>query len=182
MAHINLLPWRAELRKEQQRQFLSILILMVVLTAIVFVAIHINYLRLQGIQESRNEYLGEQITAVEKQIREINELAKKKERLLARMEIIQRLQRNRPEIVRLVDELVRIIPNGVHLESFKQSGQSLAINGVAQSNARVSALMRNIENSDWFSEPQLEIIKTGKGNRVFTLRAKQVSKTENDGS
>jgi type IV pilus assembly protein PilN len=180
MAHINLLPWRTELRKEQQRQFVSILVLMLILTGFAILAVHLNYARLQSVQESRNSYLEKQIKIVEKQIKEINELAKKKERLLARMEIIQRLQRNRPEIVRLVDELVRIIPAGVHLTSFNQNGQKLTMNGVAQSNARVSALMRNIENSEWFAKPQLEIIKSGKGDRVFTLRAQQVTKAENN--
>jgi len=187
MAKINLLPWRQELRKEQQRQFLTIMLLMVVLVGLGILATHLQYARKIGIQESRNNYIKEHIKKVEKQIQEINQLASKKERLLARMEIIQQLQRNRPEIVRLFDELVRVLPEGVHLSSLKQTGRNLSMQGIAQSNARVSALMRNIDQSDWMANPVLDIIQTDKkagkkdegGSRQFTLRAKQQTpKTE----
>lgn len=187
MAKINLLPWRQELRKEQQRQFLTIMLLMVILVGLGILATHLQYARKIGIQESRNNYIKEHIKKVEKQIQEINQLANKKERLLARMEIIQQLQRNRPEIVRLFDELVRVLPEGVHLSKLTQNGRNLNMEGIAQSNARVSALMRNIDQSDWMTTPVLDIIQTGKkagkkdegGTRQFTLRAKQKTpKTE----
>jgi len=184
MAKINLLPWREELRKEQQRQFLTILGLSLVLVALVILAVHLQYARLVGVQDSRNAYLRSNITEVEKQIKEIDELASKKERLLARMEIIQQLQRNRPEIVRLFDELVRVLPEGVHLSSLKQTSRNLQMIGIAQSNARVSALMRNIDQSDWLANPKLDIIQVGKkeGARQFTLRAMQQSKAADDNS
>lgn len=183
MAKINLLPWRQEQRKEQQRQFLTIVGLVAVLVALGILAVHLQYARLIGVQESRNEYLTKHIKEVEKQIKEINQLANKKERLLARMEIIQRLQRNRPEIVRLFDEMVRILPEGVHLKSLSQKGTKLSLKGVAQSNARVSALMRNIDQSDWLTSPELGVIQTGKGkdgSREFSLTAKQKFQARNN--
>ncbi|MEJ2360809.1 MAG: PilN domain-containing protein [Gammaproteobacteria bacterium] len=181
MAKINLLPWRQELRKEQQRQFFTIMGLMVVLVIVAVGAVYLQYSRLINNQNNRNAYLQQHINTVEKQIKEINDLAAKKERLLARMEIIQKLQRNRPEVVRLVDELVRVMPDGVYLTSFKQQGNNLLMTGVAQSNARVSALMRNIDQSEWMTDPQLVVIQSGKNgdSRKFTLRAKQKFKTKN---
>ncbi len=181
MAKINLLPWRQESRKEQQRQFLTILGLSVVLVIVGILAVHLQYSRMIGVQESRNAYLNRQIDKVKAQIKEIDELASKKERLLARMDIIQQLQRNRPEIVRLFDELVRILPEGVHLSSLQQKQRNLQMIGIAQSNARVSALMRNIDQSDWLAEPKLEIIEVGKkeGAREFSLRAMQKSQDTN---
>ena len=187
MAKINLLPWRQEQRKEQQRQFFTIMGLMVVLVVVGILAVHLQYARLIGIQNSRNDYLRKHIAEVEKQIAEINELASKKERLLARMEIIQQLQRNRPEIVRLFDELVRVMPDGVYLTSLKQQNTNLVMTGIAQSNARVSALMRNIDQSEWLTNPQLDVIQSGTkqdADRTFTLRAQQkftVEKTGDNG-
>lgn len=182
MAKINLLPWRQERRKEQQRQFFTIMGLMVVLVAVGIFAVHLQYSRLISIQNSRNDYLKKHINEVEKQIAEINQLATKKERLLARMEIIQQLQRNRPEIVRLFDELVRVMPDGVYLSSLKQKNINLQMTGIAQSNARVSALMRNIDQSEWLTKPQLDVIESGKkeGARTFSLRAQQNIKAEID--
>ena len=186
MAKINLLPWRQEQRKEQQRQFFTIMGLTVVLVVVGILAVHLQYARLIGVQNSRNDYLRKHIAEVEKQIAEINELAAKKERLLARMEIIQQLQRNRPEIVRLFDELVRVMPDGVNLTSLKQQNANLQMTGIAQSNARVSALMRNIDQSEWLTNPQLVVIESGSGKqqdgaRKFTLHAQQKLKAENTG-
>lgn len=179
MARINLLPWRQEQRKEQLRQFFTVMGLMGVLVVVVVAAVYLQYSRLISIQNSRNQYLQEHIRKVEKQIREINSLAAKKQRLLARMQIIQQLQRNRPEVVRLFDEMVRVMPDGVYLTSFKQQKTNLLMTGVAQSNARVSALMRNIDQSEWLKDPQLVVIESGKSgdSRKFTLRAKQKFKT-----
>lgn len=187
MAKINLLPWRAELRKEQQRQFLTIMGLSVLLVAVVLLAVHFQYSRLIGVQQGRNAYLNTRIAEVEAQITEINKLAAEKDRLLDRMGIIQRLQQNRPEIVRLFDELVRVLPEGVHLESLKQTSNNLAMEGIAQSNARVSALMRNIDESEWLSDPKLGEIKADsktkkkESTRKFTLRAVQKAKKAKEG-
>lgn len=187
MAHINLLPWREELRREQQRQFLTILVLSVVLMGMIILAVHLRLAGMIDHQESRNQYLQGEISKVEKQIKEINRLEKDKARLLARMDVIQQLQRNRPEVVHLFDEIARIIPDGIHLDSMNQSGNKLVLSGIAQSNARVSAFMRNIESSDWLADPRLEVIeKKGKGNeqdssRSFVLHLSQVSVDTADG-
>ena len=185
MAHINLLPWREEKRKEQLRQFLTILGLSVVLMLLVILAVHLQYNRLIGAQEARNNFLKTEITSVEKQIREINSLAKEKKSLLARMEVIQQLQRNRPGIVHLFDEMVKVIPEGAHIKSLTQTGKSLTIKGVAQSNARVSAYMRNIDASDWLTKPQLNVIQKGTntkkgGGRNFTLNAEQLAQPKKE--
>ncbi|MDY6978628.1 MAG: PilN domain-containing protein [Pseudomonadota bacterium] len=182
MAHINLLPWREEQRREQQRQFLTILGLSAVLMGLIILVVHLRIAGMIDHQQSRNRFLQAEITQVEKQIKEINKLEEDKKRLLARMEVIQELQRNRPEVVHLFDEIARIIPDGIHLDSLKQSGDSLVLNGVAQSNARVSAFMRNIEGSDWLADPRLEVIeKKGKKDqrdnaRSFVLHLSQVRK------
>jgi len=185
MAHINLLPWREERRKEQLRQFLTMLGLSVILMLLVILAVHLQYNRMINAQESRNNFLKNEITAVEKQIREIDNIAKEKKRLLARMEVIQQLQRNRPSIVHLFDEMVKVIPEGAHIKSLKQNGKKLTINGVAQSNARVSAYMRNIDGSAWLTKPQLNIIqKKGQakktGGRDFILRAEQLAQPKTE--
>lgn len=182
MAHINLLPWREEQRREQQRQFLTVLGLSAVLMGLIILAVHLRIAGMIDNQESRNRFLQSEISKVEKQIKEINKLEEDKKRLLARMEVIQELQRNRPEVVHLFDEIARIIPDGIHLNSLKQSGNKLVLNGIAQSNARVSAFMRNIEGSDWLADPRLEVIeKKGQAARrdsarSFVLHLSQVRK------
>ena len=179
MAKINLLPWREAQRKEQQKQFLVILGLTVVLMALIILLVHLNYVRWISVQNSRNSFLQKEITAVEVQIKEIDRLEKDKQRLIDRIERIQILQRNRPEIVHLFDEVVRIIPEGVHLSSLKQQGKLLTIEGVAQSNARVSAFMRGVDKSGWLTQPTLDIIESDKKSttkdRTFRIRATQVS-------
>lgn len=182
MARINLLPWREELRKEQQRQFLTVLGLSVVLMVLILFSIHIQIAGMISNQNSRNDFLKKEITKVEKQIKEINEITKKKANLLARMEVIETLQRNRPEVVHLFDELVKVMPEGTYLTDLKQNGKSLSMDGIAQSNARVSALMRNIDSSDWLAAPGLKIIKAEKQSdsdeRSFTLNASQKTKAK----
>lgn len=185
MARINLLPWREERRKEQLRQFLTMLGLTVILMILIILAVHLQYNRMISAQQARNNFLKKEITAVEKQIREINNIAKEKKRLLARMEVIQQLQRNRPGIVHLFEEMVKVIPEGAHINSLKQAGNKLTINGIAQSNARVSAYMRNIDASPWLTKPQLNIIqkkgqKKKDGGREFILRAEQLAQPKKE--
>lgn len=183
MAHINLLPWREEKRKEQQKQFASIAVLSVILVGLVILAVHLQYSSMIKYQNERNAFLKREITKVEKQIKEIEDLNKEKQRLLARMNVIQQLQLNRPEIVHLFDELVRIMPDGTYLLSFKQNNTSLILQGLAQSNARVSALMRNMESSDWFANPALDVIEADKtdaeASRKFIMRVTQTKKMTN---
>jgi len=165
MAHINLLPWREELRNQRKRDFFifagSAAFAMVVLV----VVLHFIFVGLIDNQDERNAYMQTEIKKVEAQIKEINELEKTKQQLIERMKVIDQLQKNRPEVVHMFDELVRMIPDGMYLTSVVQKDRTLTIEGKAQSNARVSALMRALDASAWFTNPQLEIIQssTGKG-------------------
>ena len=185
MAHINLLPWRQERRAEQQRQLLTITGLSVVLVALVTVAIHLEITRQVGSQNKRNQYIQSEIKKVETQLTEIHSLEKDKQQLLDRMKIIQRLQQNRPEVVHLFDEVARQIPEGVYLRGFTQTGKQLKLEGIAQSNARVSAFMRNIAASGWMTDPKLDVIqadqKNKDGERVFILHAMQASNVQQTG-
>ncbi len=178
MAKINLLPWRDELRKELQKQFFTTVGAFVVLTLCAWGAIHfINTQRIEY-QQTRNQFLNEQIAHLDKKIKEIERLEKEKQRLKARIDAIEQLQGNRPLIVRLFDELVTSLPEGVSIVTVKQAGKAITISGVAQSNARVSSFMRKLEDSDWLSDPQLDVIqaKDEQGQRLsnFTMRFNQV--------
>lgn len=160
MAKINLLPWREELRKARQKQFAFVAVSTAVFAALVVVYVHLHISGLMEEQDRRNNFLKEQISIVDQQIKEIQELEKTKANLLARMKVIQELQRSRPQIVHLFDELVRTLPDGVYLTKITQKGGNLTLDGVAQSNARVSAYMRNVDSSEWLQSPGLEIIET----------------------
>ena len=184
MAKINLLPWREELRKEKQKEFLTLLGMAAVFALAVWGAVHFYHVQLIEYHQARNSYLEREIAKLDEKIKEIEQLEKEKERLLARMRAIEQLQGNRPLIVRLFDEIVRTLPDGVSLVSIKQTGQDITINGVAQSNARVSNFMRNLESSEWLKDPDLNVIQAtdAAGQRIsnFTLRFKQVVPTGSD--
>ena len=178
MAKINLLPWREELRKELQQQFYATVGMFVVLTLCVWGAVHFFNTQRIDYQLSRNTTLDAEIVKLDKKIEEIQRLEKEKQRLKARIEAIEQLQGNRPLIVRLFDELVTSLPEGVSLKSVTQKGKTVTINGVAQSNARVSSFMRKLEASNWLADPQLDVIEATdtQGQRVsnFTMRFNQV--------
>ena len=164
MARINLLPWRAERRKARQKEFVGMLGLAAlggVLAAFLIVAFYNSRISNQA---ARNDYLRAEITKVDGQIKEIDELDKKKAKLLARKEVIEQLQSNRSQMVHLFDSLVRTIPDGVTLTSIKQEGDVLTLGGRSQSNARVSTYMRNLEGSGWMTNPDLNIIEAKAGN------------------
>lgn len=177
MAKINLLPWREELRKQKQREFIIMASGGAIVAALIVLMAHFHINGLIENQNQRNAFLKSQITLLDKRIGRINELEKMKADLLARMNVIQELQRSRPESVHLMDELVRTLPDGVYLKTFTQKGRSLAMTGVAQSNARVSDYMRNIDASEWLTAPHLDQIKTTEVNRTrvanFSLRGSQ---------
>jgi type IV pilus assembly protein PilN len=128
-------------------------------------------------QRDRNDYLKREIAELDKQIEEINGLDRQKQRLLARMEIIETLQRSRPEIVHVFDEIVRLMPEGVYLTYLRQTGTKFEMRGVAQSSTRVSSFMRNIDASQWLADPNLQIVETrakdAAGGSSFTLFANQ---------
>jgi type IV pilus assembly protein PilN len=186
MTRINLLPWREELRKQKQRDFFVIAAAAVVFTLGIMFLVHLIYAGKIEYQNARNAYLESEIVALDKKIKEIESLEKEKASLLARMNIIQRLQSSRPQVVHTFDELVTTLPDGVYLTSIVNQGDNLTLNGVAQSNARVSSYMRSIEGSEWLSNPKLTIIetteqkKTDRNQRIskFILQAVAVDKTK----
>lgn len=157
---INLLPWRSARRKRQQRQFILTLCGMLGVTLLVMVVVHINIAQRIAHQEQRNQFLTSELAVLDQKIKEIQDLEKKKKNLIARMDVIQTLQSSRPEIVHLFDELARKVPEGVQLLDIIQTDRTLTINGMAQSNARVSVLMRNLDISQWFGVPSLQVIES----------------------
>lgn len=164
MARINLLPWRAERRKQRQKEFLGMLGLAALAGVLVSFLIITYYARQISGQESRNTYLQGQIDLVQKQLTEIKQLDEKKAKLLKRKEIIEKLQSDRSQMVHLFDSLVRTIPDGVVLTSIKQEGEKLTLAGRTQSNARVSTYMRNLEGSGWMTSPNLAVIEAKEGD------------------
>lgn len=179
MPRINLLPWREADRKKRQRDFM-------VATAGAFVsAIGVlgltvfAYSQMIDSQNARNQRLESEIVVLEKSIAEIDGLERQKERLLARMEIIEQLQRSRPEIVHLFDEITRQIPEGVYLTGMKQTGAAVELKGIAQSSTRVSALMRQVDASEWLSDPgvvKVETTEQGPARQAeFVVTMSQVS-------
>ena len=179
MPRINLLPWREEQRKERK---LAFLVAMGGATAAAGVVTFAAYLLLGSMidaQERRNDTLRVEIKHLDKQIEEINNLESAKQNFIARMEIIEKLQRSRPEIVHVFDEIVRQLPDGVYLTGVNQNNKRLKFDGVAQSSTRVSTFMRNIAGSEWLKDPELEVVQTtkgaGGGGSSFTLFAEQVT-------
>lgn len=159
MIRINLLPHREEKRKARRQQFYGLLGLVSVLAGvIVFLVITVidGYI---SAQDAKNDFLKKEIVALDKQIDQIKRLKEQTQALLARKQIIEALQRDRAEAVLLLSELVKQMPEGVYIKSMKQTGARIALIGYAQSNARVSTLMRNIEASPWLEKPQLVEIK-----------------------
>ena len=177
MARINLLPWREWERKRKQREFTGMVAAGALFAAITVVIGHMQMEGMIGDQEDRNRFLEGEIKSLDERIVKIKDLESTKAKLLARMNVIQELQSNRPLSVHLMDELVRTLPDGVYLKKFTQKGGQLTLDGVAQSNARVSAYMRNIDGSLWVGNPKLNVIetKTAERRRIaeFTLLAGQ---------
>ena len=183
---INLLPWREERRQEQKKQFAMMAVMTCVLAAAIVGLIHFQMQAKIDYQLSRNRFMQNEIVKVDEEIKEISELQKVRRSLVERMEVIQDLQASRPSIVHLFSEIVATVPNGVYLESLAQTGTNLLINGEAESNARVSTYMRNLQASDWLKDPNLTVIeiedKTVNRISTFTLTVKQTSPnaTENE--
>ena len=173
MIRINLLPHRAEKRKARKIQFIALSVIALVLGALVVGFVHVTINAQIAHQERRNEYLKQEIVVLDKQIAEIRKLREQTEALLARKTIVENLQSTRSDVVHLLDQMLRILPDGVYLKSIKQTGNKINLGGFAQSNARVSTLMRAIEDSPWLESPGLIEIHatTAAGVRVseFTL-------------
>jgi type IV pilus assembly protein PilN len=176
MIRINLLPYRAERRRARNRQFGIAAALTAGLGVVVWFAGHTVLAGRIEHQEARNDYLKKQIAVLDKQIAEIKTLKTQIQAMLARKEVVEKLQSNRTEVVHLLDQMVRIVPEGVYFTRLKQTGNNLSLTGYAQSSARVSTLMRNIEDSPWLGEPQLVEIKAEQVGKLrlnqFTLNFK----------
>lgn len=158
MAHINLLPWREQLREERRREFIVLLLGVIIIAAgIIFLADR-SFRNDMAYQRSRNAFISQQMLVLDARIAEINQLRRQKEQINARMMVIQDLQGSRPLIVRIFDELVRALPAGVYYNSLQRRGDILEISGIAESNNRVSELMRRLDDSRWFSNPNLQQI------------------------
>ncbi|MGD8672430.1 MAG: PilN domain-containing protein [Thiogranum sp.] len=184
MAHINLLPWREELRKQKQQQFAVVAAGTAILGGLLVLLAHIQMDGLIEQQNQRNKFMDTQIAELDKKIAKIKDLEKTKTALLARMDIIQQLQHSRPQSVHLMDQLVYTLPDGVYLNKITQKGNALTLSGIAQSNARVSAYMRNIDNSKWMTQPKLDVIETKDDDHrrtaEFILRASQAAPDSKD--
>jgi type IV pilus assembly protein PilN len=179
MTRINLLPWREELRQERQKQFMTILVLIAILGLAIWGLIHVQMNGKIEYQNQRNSYLTAEIKKLDKEIAEIRELQKVRRSLVERMEVIQDLQASRPSIVHLFSDLVSTVPNGVYLKTLEQTNDTLKITGEAESNARVSSYMRNLNGSEWLKDPNLDVIeiedKTVTRISSFILSVKQTT-------
>jgi type IV pilus assembly protein PilN len=160
MVRINLLPHREQKRQARQRQFVSLAIGLVILAIAVVGLVHIIIAARIEDQNGRNSLLKTEIAKLDEQIKEIDHLRDQTQALLARKQVVETLQANRTEAVHLLDQLVRQLPDGVYLKSVKQNGAKVTLDGYAQSNARVSTLMRNIESSPWLTAPDLIEIRS----------------------
>jgi type IV pilus assembly protein PilN len=177
MPRINLLPHRERKRKERKLAFMVALVAAAGVGIVTSFAAYLLYGSMIEGQERRNTMLRTQIKQLDKQIEEINDLESAKQKYIARMEIIEKLQRSRPEIVHVFDEIVRTLPEGVYLTAVKQTGKQLKFEGIAQSSTRVSSFMRNIDGSQWLRNPELQVVQTGKGTgpsgSTFVLTAQE---------
>jgi len=177
MAKINLLPWREELRKQLNQEFGIVAGVTAAVAILIIVGASMYFGQLIDNQESRNKFMQGKIAELDKKIASIKTIKAKKERLLQRINTIQKLQTNRTEIVHLFDEIVRRLPDGVYLKTVSQKGNNLTMTGVAESNTRVSELVGNIEASEWMTAPRIDVISRNTESALqtnnFTVRLKQ---------
>lgn len=176
MAQINLLPWRETRRQELKKEFLATIALVVALGAgLLVLGDRVVNGQIEN-QRARNGYLAENIKELDKMVAEIRELQKRRNQLIDRMRVIQELQGNRPIIVRVLDQIVRTVPDGVFYTSLSTKDKTISITGVAESNNRVSSLMRRLDASDWLADPNLDKVKAaptfGDQANTFNLTVK----------
>ncbi len=185
MASINLLPWREQLREERRREFLTALAGVAVAAILVWLLVHEIYSQWIDYQDYRNSVLTREIASLDKQIAEIKDLKSMKEALMARMGVIQELQANRPRVVHLFDEFVKVPLKGVYFSGIRLQGNQVTMDGYAVSNTNISQLMRNINHSDWLDSPVLIQIKTepAQGQQVseFSLQSELAAKQSEKG-
>ena len=177
MANINLLDWREELRQERQKEFFITLGLMVVLAVLIWFLVHSVMANRIENQQNRNKYLNTELRQLDLQIKEINELEKQREALIQRMDLIRKLQLSRPEVVRMFDELVNVVPEGINLNTWERRGNLLIFTGEGESNPRISEFMRQLDASERMQTKNLrDVAKERRGLRAqkFTLDAEQI--------
>lgn len=184
MPRINLLPWREQLRQKRKKDFLTAIVGAVLIGGLLSYATKLGVQAQIRAQNARNTILQTEIAELDKQIEQILGLENQKERLLARMKIIEQLQKARPEVVHLFDELVETLPEGVNLTEIRQAGNRIELHGSAQSSTRVSALMRNIDSSKWLQNPSLDVVETvdlgPARNAQFTLFMEEVPMNDDE--
>lgn len=185
MAKINLLPWREELKEKRKNEFITMLVVALLVGGGIAFGVNMAIGQMIDNQKSRNDRLQAEIKILDKKIKTIKDLERQKAQLEQRMKVITDLQKQRPEAVHLFDEVVQTLPSGVFLKSVKQTGNKLTLEGTAQSNARVSTYMENIDASAWLTKPVLKGIKTeakGDAGRAseFTLFASQTQPKADD--
>ncbi|HKU14573.1 MAG TPA: PilN domain-containing protein [Steroidobacteraceae bacterium] len=176
MPRINLIPWREAERKRKRQEFGVGALGAVIAAGVIAFLVNLQMSAAIDNQGERNQYLKDEIAKLDKQITEILALEEEKRRLKARIDVIEKLELSRPEIVHVFDQLVRTIPDGVNLTSLKQTDRRLQLKGLAQSSTRVASYMRNIDASEWLTDPSLDILETkgaGEGGSEFTLNAVQ---------
>lgn len=178
MARINLLPWREQLREERKKRFLTIMVGVVIASVGTLFMVDRYLSSAIDHQAARNAFLQQQIVQLDGRIKEISELKSRRKQLLERMKIIQDLQGNRPIIGRVFDQLARTLPDGVYFSEVKMAGNLISISGAAESNNRVSDLMRNLDASDWLDAPSLTEVKATTAGavdqaNVFQLTVRQ---------
>jgi len=186
MPRINLLPWREELRQKRKKEFLGALVGAMLFGGLLGYGYKLGVqAQIRG-QNERNTTLRNEIAELDKQIEEINTLEAQKERLIARMEIIDQLQKSRPQVVHLFDELVSTLPEGTYLTEVRQTDRRIEVSGSAQSSTRVAALLRNIDASEWLRDPGLDVVETVEAgparNAQFKIFAQQMSEEPESGT
>ncbi len=185
MIRINLLPHREEAKKERRQQFFVLSALVSILGLLIVFAIYTAISGYITTQESTNDFLKKEIAVLDKQLDQIKRLKEQTQALLARKQVIEDLQRDRGETVYLLSEMVKQVPEGIYLKTLKQDGLSVSLTGYAQSNARVSALMRNLESSPWLESPQLievkAIVLNGRRSNEFSMSVTLTRTKPDDG-
>ncbi len=180
MTKINLLDWRSARRQKRKQQFAVMAGITLLASAAAVLIAYLAMTEAVSHQQERNKILQNEIALLDKQIKEIQELQKTRANLLARMRVIEQLQQSRSATVHFFDEIINTLPDGVYLTSIKQGGNDVTLDGIAESNGRISAYMKNLDASPWFKDPKLVVIRTSDRNRLrsseFQLKVTNLTK------
>jgi len=169
MAHINLLPWREEAREQHKKDFIGLLVFSTLVAGGLLYTGMLFFDELLVEQKSRNDYLQKEISLLNGKIKEVGQLDKKREKMIAKMEVIQDLQDSRVKAVKILDALAHTVPNGIYLTRITREGDGLLLTGVAKANTRVSVFMRELDDNDVFLKSSLSVVAQEKSQKTFTL-------------